>query len=100
MTIGKQIKIFQIVDLETSGPEGDFYSVVLITGSVKGIIMDGSHYTDVSHSLFFLNPKHSWTILKEQTRQSAGYIMQLSGQILNAPMLSTFQGQPNADLTS
>src|SRR5690606_4932649 len=91
MTIGKQIKIFQIVDLETSGPEGDFYSIVLITGNVKGIIMDGSHYTDVSHSLFFLNPKHSWTILKEQTRHSAGHIMQLSGEILNAPILSRFK---------
>lgn len=88
MIIEEHIKISQIVGRETKSLQGDFCSIVLLTGNVKGLVVDGTMYTDVSSSIFFLNPNHSWRIVKQHSRCSSGYIMHLSGRILNEPALS------------
>lgn len=88
MIIEEHLKISQIVDRETENPLGDFYSVVLLTSNVQAMIVDGEKYKDVSNSIFFLNPRHTWKIVKRHKKSPSGYIMNLSGQILNEPGLN------------
>ncbi len=91
MTIDKKIRIVKILQRETLRPDGNFYSIVWITGTVNGIVIDKTLYKDVSNSIFFLNPKYQWKILKEGNTDSAGYVIHLSDNVLNEPTLSKLQ---------
>ncbi len=91
MTIDKNIRIVKILQRETLKPNGNFYSIVWITGTVNGIVIDKTLFKDVSDSMFFLNPRYQWKILKENDTVSAGYVLHLSDNVLNEPTLSKLQ---------
>ncbi|MDZ7693626.1 MAG: helix-turn-helix domain-containing protein [Balneolaceae bacterium] len=91
MKIDQHIKISKIIRRETLKTNQDFYSVIWIIGTVKGILIDGVLHKNVSNSMFFLNPRYKWKILKTNGKVSSGYIMYLSDKVLNEPSLSKLQ---------
>ncbi len=67
---------------------GNYYTFCWIQKEVNGIEIDGVHYTDISGSILFLDPKYHWKIFKNNTTASSGYTLYLSKEILNEPILS------------
>ena len=64
------------------------FAVCWIKDEIKGIEIDGVLYENVSNSIFFLDPKFHWTILKTDKASFSGYILYLGNDVLNNPMLS------------
>lgn len=89
--ITEHIKISKIAQPKIYRPVGDYYSIIWIKGSAKGIMINNVFYEDIVNSMFFLNPSYDWEILLEDEVQSMGYIMYLSESIMNEPVLSKLQ---------
>ncbi|SDM04965.1 helix-turn-helix domain-containing protein [Kriegella aquimaris] len=82
------VNISRIVKKRTTKPKGSFYTVCWIQDEIKYIEIDKIIYENVSNAIFFLDPINEWTISIENTALSPGYIMYLSKEILNEPLLS------------
>lgn len=82
------IKISQITKETTVKPNSQDFAVCWIKNEVKGIEIDGILYKNVSNSIFFLDPKFQWKILKKNSSKSSGYILYLAKEVLNNPVLS------------
>ncbi len=82
------VNISRIVKKHTAKPKGSFYTVCWIQDEIKGIEIDRITYKNVSNAIFFLDPKNEWKIFSKNTSFSSGYIMYLSKEILNEPILS------------
>ena len=82
------INISQIIKERTLKPINDFFAVCWIKSEVDKIIVDDKVYKNVSNSIFFLNPIINWKIIKKDNSTSSGYILYLSNEILNHPILS------------
>lgn len=91
MEMRDHIKISKIAKQKISNPEGDFYSIIWIIGSVKGVIVDDYKFKDITNTMFFLNPKFHWKIVKGGGTSSKGFVMNLSDTILNEPFLKNLQ---------
>lgn len=65
-----------------------YYSVFWIQNGVKALEIDKVPYKNVSNSIFFLHPDINWKLLRGNTDASSGYILYLSQEILDNPLLS------------
>lgn len=82
------INISQIIKEITPKANKDDYAVCWIKNEVDGIEIDHVLYKNVSNSIFFLDPKLQWKIFKSDGSTSVGYILHLSKEVLNNPILS------------
>lgn len=82
------INISQILKGTTLKPKGEHYAVCWIKEKVKILEIDKRIYKNVSNSIFFIDPKYSWKIVKKDGVSAAGYILYLSKEILNEPLLN------------
>ncbi|MBC8769526.1 helix-turn-helix domain-containing protein [Arenibacter sp. BSSL-BM3] len=82
------IKISRIANKTTSKKKEGYYSVFWIQNGVKSLEIDKVLYRNVSNSIFFLHPSIEWKLLKENSDSSSGYILYLSQEILDNPLLS------------
>ncbi|MBU2906574.1 helix-turn-helix domain-containing protein [Arenibacter algicola] len=82
------IKISRVVNKTTSKKNEGYYALFWIKNGVKWLEIDKVPYRNVSNSLFFLHPSIDWKLRKENTGSSSGYILYLSQEILDNPLLS------------
>lgn len=82
------INISQIIKETTSKQNSDNFAVCWIKNDVDGIEIDNVFYKNVSNSIFFLDPKCLWKIFKKDSSPSSGYILYLTNEVLNNPVLS------------
>ena len=79
------IKIRRILSKKTSKQNVDCYAVCWIQNGVQKIEIDKTFYKNVSNSVFFLDPSFDWTIFRNQTNTSSGYVLYIPKNILNHP---------------
>ncbi len=91
MEIEDHINISKITGEKISKPDGRFYSVMWIVGTVKEVLIDEVLYKDITNTMFFLSPKFQWKIIEREGATSKGYVMNLSDTILNEPSLKRLQ---------
>lgn len=72
--------------IKSSQPEK--YTIIWIKDTINKLEINGISYENVSNSLFFIDPINKWLINKNNNDQVAGYIMYLTAEILNHPLLS------------
>ncbi|WP_034043099.1 helix-turn-helix domain-containing protein [Wocania ichthyoenteri] len=82
------INITQIIKESTLKHYSDDFAVCWIKNEVLGVEIDHVLYKNVSNSIFFLDPKYQWKILKKDSTTSSGYILYLAKEVLNNPILS------------
>lgn len=82
------VKISQITDETTANNATTSFAVCWIKNEIEGIKIDDVLYSNVSNAIFFLDPKFRWKILKKDGTPTAGYILYLTNDVLNHPMLS------------
>lgn len=82
------INITQINKESTTKHYINDYAVCWIKSEVEAIIIDGVNYNKVANAIFFLHPKNQWRIIKKKGANSSGYILYLSSEVLNNPILS------------
>ncbi|MBT8314420.1 MAG: helix-turn-helix domain-containing protein [Maribacter sp.] len=82
------VNISQIIKEVTLKSSSDSFAVCWIKNEVEGVEIDHVYHENVSNSIFFLDAKLQWKILKKDSSTSAGYILYLSKEILNNPSLS------------
>ncbi|MCK0161714.1 helix-turn-helix domain-containing protein [Allomuricauda sp. F6463D] len=82
------INITQIIKETTSKHRNNGFAICWIKNEVDGIEIDNILYENVSNSIFFLDAKHQWKILKKNGSTSSGYILYLTNEVLNNPILS------------
>ena len=82
------INISQIIKESTPKPNSDDYAVCWIKNEVEGIEINQVLYKNVSNSIFFLHPKFQWNIFKKDSSTSSGYILYMSKEVLDNPVLS------------
>ncbi|TDT47186.1 AraC-like DNA-binding protein [Maribacter spongiicola] len=64
------------------------YTVCWIKDEIKGIEIDGVLYANISNSIFFLDKKVQWKLYVKEDAENAGYLLQLSQEVLSHPLLS------------
>ena len=82
------IHISKIIKNVSYKPQDDFYTVCWVKDEIKGIEIDGKQYSNISNAIFFLDNKLGWKLHKKEGSDNSGYILQLSKEILNNPLLS------------
>ncbi|AWW28990.1 AraC family transcriptional regulator [Echinicola strongylocentroti] len=82
------VHITQIIKGNTLKQHVDDFAVCWIKNEVSGIEIDHVLYKKVSNSIFFLHPKTHWKILKKDGTTSSGYVLYLTSEVLNNPILS------------
>jgi AraC-like DNA-binding protein len=82
------INISQIIKDTTLKRNNDDFAVCWIKNDITGIEIDDIVYKNVSNSIFFLDPKFQWKILKKDNSSFSGYILYLSEEIMNSLILS------------
>ena len=82
------VKINQITKEITPKANANDFSVCWIKNEVEGIEIDKVLYKNVSNSILFLDPKFNWKIINKEGNTAAGYILHLSKEVLNNPLLS------------
>lgn len=82
------VNISQIIRETTSEKNSDNFTVCWIKNEVDKMEIDHVLYKNISNSIFFLDPLHQWKIYKKGNSTSSGYILHLSKEILNNPILS------------
>lgn len=91
MEIGNHIKISKLAREEMIKPKGKFYSVIWIIGNIKELIVDNLEFKNINNTMFFINPKFQWRIVKGEADTSRGYVLNLSDTILDEPFLQGLQ---------
>ncbi|ULC60016.1 helix-turn-helix domain-containing protein [Flaviramulus sp. BrNp1-15] len=84
----QSVSISQIIKETTKKPDSDTYAVCWIKAKVNRIKINGTTYKNVSNSIFFIDPKFNWKIFKKNAKTSSGYILYLTQEVLNNPILS------------
>lgn len=82
------VKIVQISNETTAKYNDEYFAVCWIKEEVKSIEINHILYQNVSNSIFFLDPKYQWKISNNNHTTNSGYVLFLSNEILNNPMLS------------
>ncbi|MEO9891888.1 helix-turn-helix domain-containing protein [Aurantibacter sp.] len=82
------INITQIVNEKTTKVSNDDFAVCWIKDQVSSIEIDNEFYENVSNSIFFLDSKYHWNIHREKSNFSSGYVLHLTNEVLNNPILS------------
>lgn len=82
------VHISQIIKEITFKANSVDYAVCWIKEEVDGVVINEMLYKNVSNSIFFLDPKWQWKILKKDGSNTVGYVLHLSKEVLNHPVLS------------
>ena len=82
------VNISQIIKETTQQSSSNNFAVCWIKNEIEGIEIDSVLYKKVSNSIFFIDPKFNWKIFKKDASVSSGYILYLSKEVLNNPILS------------
>ncbi len=82
------ITIAPIIKETTRPRSGNDFAVCWVKNEVAGIEIDQVFHKNVSNSIFFLDPKFQWKIVKNGSMGSSGYILYLAQEVLNHPRLS------------
>ena len=82
------IKISKINSKITSKIDLDYYSVCLLQSDIDSIKIDDITYNNVSNSIFFLQPRNNWEIIKKDALSTSGYVLYLPKDVLDNPLLS------------
>lgn len=80
------ISISPIIKEITTNQKSDDFSVCWIKDEVDGIEIDQILYPNVSNSIFFIDPRFKWKIIKKDSSTSVGYILHLAKEVLNYPV--------------
>lgn len=82
------INISKIVKNVSHSTDDSDYAVCWVKDEIKGVEIDGVLYPNISNSIFFLDNKLQWKLYTRENSVNAGYILQLSQEILSNPLLS------------
>lgn len=82
------ILISQIIENVDYSPKRNLYTVCWVKHEIKGIEVDGIWYPNLSNSIFFLDNKFKWKLFTKENSNYSGYILQMSKEVLNHPLLS------------
>jgi AraC family transcriptional activator of pobA len=82
------INISKIVKNVSRFSDDSKYAVCWVKDEIKGIEVDGVFYPNISNSIFFLDNKVQWKLHTNEDAVNAGYLLQLSKEVLNHPLLS------------
>lgn len=82
------VHITQILQRSTSKQHPDGFAVCWIKDQVDGVQIDDELYPHVSNSILFLDARYNWEIIKNNSSSSCGYVLYLSKEVLNSPVLS------------
>lgn len=82
------IKIAQILGSTSSKQSNNSYAVCWIQDEVDGIEINGVLSKNVKNSIFFLDPNYHWKLTKKSSSTPSGYILYLTDEVLNSPILS------------
>lgn len=91
MNINDHVKISKIAHQGNLKSLENYYSIVWIKDPIEGILIDDLLYKNISNNLFFLSPKHQWSIINWDGIDSKGYLLYLSDNIMNEPFLNRLQ---------
>jgi len=80
------ISISAIIQEITTNQNNDDHSVCWIKDEVEGIEIDHVLYRNVSNSIFFIDRRNQWKIIKKDSSNSAGYVLRLAKEVLNNPV--------------
>lgn len=80
--------ISQINEEITLKKHPNHFAVCWIKDELNSIEIDHIIYNNVSNSIFFLDPRHQWKILKKSNTVSSGYILYLAKDILENPIFN------------
>ena len=81
------IHISQIAHEMTPKRANNEFAACWVKDGVQGIEIDEVLYKDVSNSIFFLDPKFQWKIIKNDQSSFSGYVLYISTEVLNDPIL-------------
>lgn len=85
----ESVSVTQILEERTSSDDfGESFAVCCLKSEVSGIEINGILHENVSNSILFLDPNHKWTIFKKDSSRLSGYILHLTNEVLNNPILS------------
>lgn len=82
------INISQIVKNVYHSSKDSKYAVCWIKDEIKGIEVNNVLYKNISNSIFFLDNKVDWKLYPGKKGINAGYLLELSPQVLSNPLLS------------
>ena len=82
------INITQIIKKTTLKHYSDDFAIFWIKNEVEGIEIDHVLYANISNSIFFLDPKYQWKILKKDSSTSSGYVLYIASEVLNNPIFN------------
>ncbi|RRQ50457.1 AraC family transcriptional regulator [Maribacter algicola] len=82
------IAIEPIIHKKTVKKYAGCFAVCLLKNNIDWIKIDGETYMNAANTIFFLHPKTDWEISKRKSDISNGYILYLTPEILNNPLLS------------
>ncbi|MDT7829555.1 helix-turn-helix domain-containing protein [Pricia sp. S334] len=84
----ESVKISPILKNISSAKNSTCFTVCWIKSTVATIEIDRTPYSNVSNTIFFLDPKFHWSISKKDNNGSSGYLLSLPRTLLNNPILS------------
>lgn len=82
------INISQIVGNISYSPKQNLYTVCWVKDEIKALEVDGQHYHGIANSIFFLDNKSHWQLYKNKDTKEAGYVLQITKEVLDHPLLS------------
>jgi len=84
----ESVKISPILKNISSAKNSTCFTVCWIKSPIGTIEIDHLPHTNVTNTIFFLDPKFQWIISKKDDNVSSGYILRLPRELLNNPILS------------
>ncbi len=89
VTVNNLIKIENLNAARNSGWIKEYsYSIIWITGEARAILIDNVIHENITNTMFFLYPKCQWKFLTDNSDGLQGYVLHLSENILNDPLLT------------
>ncbi|MFX0556477.1 hypothetical protein ACOCEA_06740 [Maribacter sp. CXY002] len=82
------ITVDPILNKKTQKKHEDCFTVCLLGDGIASIQIDDNIFRNAANSIYFLHPKHYWEIINEDIQAPSGYILYLTPEILNNPVLS------------
>lgn len=82
------VNISRITEETTFKQHNGNYAVCWIKNEVDAIEIDRVLYKNISNSIIFIDARNQWKIFNKSNGTSAGYILCLTNEVLNHPILS------------
>ena len=82
------IHISQITHDVSYRPKDNLYTVCWVKDEINALEVEGKRYANIANAIFFLDNKLGWKLYTNRHTKKSGYILQLTKEILNNPLLS------------